>query len=313
MTEGKQNKITALISALRPQQWIKNGFVLAPLVFSGQFKDLRMCVLSGLGFLSFCAVSSATYMFNDLCDRSNDLNHPVKKQRPIASGIISVQLAVFASAILIAAGFALALIVNYRLLAAVTIYAGMNVLYSVALKHVVILDVMVIAAGFVLRILAGSVAVSVMPSHWLVLCTIMISLFLGFTKRRAELTAIEVGEFSSTRTALENYSVPFLDQLIAIVTGATIICYALYTVDECTLQLFGTRAMLLTVPPVMYGIFRYLYLTYHLKHGEDPTEVLIRDLPTIINLIIWLILALLVVVYGEVISGLLSQMISTAK
>jgi len=182
-----------------------------------------------------------------------------------------------------------------------------NIAYSLAVKHWVILDVMAIAAGFVLRILAGSAAIAVVPSHWLVLCTIMISLFLGFTKRRVELAAVtESGSAPRSRIVLKDYSMAFLDQVIAVVTGATIICYALYTVDARTLQVFGTRAMLLTVPSVIYGVFRYLYIIYHLERGQDPTQTLTHDIPTIINLIIWVIISLLVVAYGSQIGRIIS-------
>lgn len=283
---------------MRPQQWVKNTFVWAPLLFSGQFTQLAMCIKTALAFISFCAVSSAIYAINDLCDRREDQQHPVKRLRPIASGAVTPSAAMRVSAVLIVLSLALAWYLSWRVVLVVLLYAVTNVVYSLALKRVPILDVMVIAAGFVLRILGGSVAISVAPSHWLVLCTIMVSMFLGFTKRRAELLA--VGTHSGNpRPVLKYYSIAFLDQVISMVTGATIICYALYTVDVRTLEVFGTRAMLLTVPSVMYGLFRYIYIMYHLEEGEDPTNTLIRDVPTIINVIIWIVISLLIVCYGS--------------
>ena len=192
-----------------------------------------------------------------------------------------------------------AISVSGRVTAIVLLYAAINLIYSLKIKHVAILDVMTIAAGFVLRILAGSAAISVLPSHWLILCTIMISLFLGFTKRRAELIGVTTNcEQNNTRIVLKDYSIAFLDQVIAVVTGATIICYALYTVDARTVETFGNRTMLLTVPSVIYGIFRYIYIIYHLQKGDDPTQALLRDIPTLVNLLIWVAIALLVVTNG---------------
>ena len=172
-------------------------------------------------------------------------------------------------------------------------------MYSLGLKQVAILDVMIIAAGFVLRILGGSVALeNVEPSHWLVLCTIMISLFLGFSKRRTELVSIEQAG-DTTRKVLRYYSLRFLDQTIAMVTAATFICYTLYTVDDHTLKVLGSRAMLITVPSVIYGLFRYIYLIYHKKTADDPATLVCRDVPTLINLVLWVILCYIAVSYGS--------------
>jgi 4-hydroxybenzoate polyprenyltransferase len=193
---------------------------------------------------------------------------------------------------------ALAWYIDFYVAVAVSIYAVTHIAYSLVLKHIVILDVMTIAAGFVLRILGGSISISVAPSHWLVICTIMISLFLGFTKRRAELLGVETQTLNS-RPVLKDYSTTFLDQVIAMVTGATIVCYTLYTVDARTVALFGTRAMLVTVPSVMYGLFRYIYIIYHLEQGDDPCHTLIHDIPTLINLAIWMVASLLVVTHGR--------------
>jgi 4-hydroxybenzoate polyprenyltransferase len=298
MTNNHTNKTLALLTVMRPQQWIKNVFVCAPLLFSGRFRDPAMCFKAALAFIGFCLVSSAIYAINDVCDRTEDRRHPVKKNRPIASGAVGAGLALLFSGILIILGLLLAVYINIFFLLIVLLYIFIHIAYSLILKHVAILDVMTIAGGFVLRILGGSVAIVVSPSHWLVLCTIMISMFLGFTKRRAELTSLDA-DSEYTRLVLRDYSTAFLDQVISIVTAATIVCYALYTVDAHTLEVLGNRGMLLTVPSVMYGLFRYIYLIYHRKKGQDPTDTLIYDIPTICNLIIWLILSLLVVNYGS--------------
>lgn len=298
---AKTENIKTLLELMRPVQWVKNGFVLAPLLFSRQFTHPDKCENTLLALLCFCLVSSAVYAINDICDRQEDRIHPVKKHRPLAAGRLAVSQAVLASILLLAAGLALALSVNTRFLAILSIYILLNIGYSLGLKHLVILDVMIVAAGFVLRILGGSLAIQVPASHWLVLCTILISLFLGFTKRRAELVSLQNNQPHS-RKVLKDYSIAFLDQVIAMVTGATIVCYALYTVDTRTLDEFGSRAMLLTVPLVIYGLFRYIYLIYHLNEGEDPTASLLRDLPTIINLLLWVAVSLLVVQYGRHIS-----------
>ena len=298
MTNNHTNKTLALLTVMRPQQWIKNVFVCAPLLFSGQFRDQAMCFRTALAFIGFCVVSSAIYAINDVCDRREDQQHPVKKNRPIARGTVGVNSALLMSGTLIILGLLLAGYINTLFLAIVLLYILIHIVYSLILKHVAILDVMTIAGGFVLRILGGSVAIAVSPSHWLVLCTIMISMFLGFTKRRAELIALDANS-EYTRLVLKDYSTAFLDQVISIVTAATIVCYALYTVDAHTLEVLGSRGMLLTVPSVIYGLFRYIYLIYHRKKGQDPTITLFCDLPTICNLIIWTIISFLIVNYGS--------------
>ncbi|MCF7958363.1 MAG: UbiA prenyltransferase family protein, partial [Phycisphaerae bacterium] len=212
--------------------------------------------------------------------------------------LISVRQAVVFGSVLAVLSLLPALLVSYHVLALVVIYAIMNLFYSLKLKHVAILDVMTIAAGFVLRILGGSMAITVAPSVWLVLCTIMISLFLGFAKRRAELVGLE-NNSGQTRIVLKDYSRQFLDQVIAMVTAATLICYTLYTVDAHTVELFGSRAMLLTAPSVIYGICRYLYLIYHQQKGGDPVMTVLRDIPSLVNLAIWTAIALLVISYGS--------------
>jgi 4-hydroxybenzoate polyprenyltransferase len=298
MEQGKYNKVFGLLALIRPMHWIKNGFVVVPLLFSQQFIDTNNCLKTLVAFLSFCAASSAIYALNDWCDRKEDSLHPRKKNRPVASGAISSRQAILLSVVLAWVSLPAGWYLGRTFLLLVLLYLVINIAYSLGIKHVAILDVMTIAGGFVLRILAGSVAISVPPSHWLILCTIMISMFLGFAKRRAELISTErAGE--NTRKVLQDYSVAFLDQAIAMVTAITIMCYALYTVDQRTVKEFDTHYMLLTVPSVMYGMFRYIYLIYHRHQGEDPTELVRRDIPTLINLIIWVILSAVVITWGR--------------
>jgi 4-hydroxybenzoate polyprenyltransferase len=299
MAETAGGRIKAYAAVMRPGQWVKNGFVLAPLLFARLYHDPAMCGRALLALASFCAMSSAIYAVNDWCDRGADREHPVKKFRPMARGAMNGTEAAGLIAMLAALSLAAGWTLGSRFLTVVLLYAIINVIYSLGLKHWVILDVMAIAGGFVLRILGGSAAIGAAPSHWLVLCTIMISMFLGFTKRRAELAGRGENGPPESRAVLKDYSVAFLDQAIAMVTGATIICYALYTVDARTLHEFGTRALLLTVPCVMYGMFRYVYLIYHMREGEDPTRALLRDVPTLINLGLWVVISVLVVNYGR--------------
>lgn len=299
MKQNHTGNLVAYLALMRPTHWVKNTFVLAPLLFSREFRDLDQCVKGLMATISFCLISSAVYIFNDLCDRKEDEQHPEKKDRPLASGNISLNNAWILLLILAGIGIAAGVYLKTQFLIVALIYVGINVLYSLGLKHVAILDVMIIAAGFVLRILGGSVALEdVEPSHWLVLCTIMISLFLGFSKRRTELVSIEQAG-DTTRKVLQYYSVRFLDQAIAMVTAATFICYALYTVDEHTLEVLGSRAMLITVPSVIYGLFRYIYLIYHKKATADPAALVIRDVPTLLNLVLWVVLCFIAVSFGN--------------
>jgi len=290
-------KISELLIIIRPYHWIKNTFVFAPLVFSGRFTQIDMCLKATLAFISFCFVSSAVYVINDVCDRAEDRQHPIKKFRPVASGAISAGSAITISAVLFVTSLILAGFLNWSVMLIVLIYFFINIAYSLYIKHIAILDVLTISAGFVLRIIGGGMSIAVVPSYWLILCTVMISIFLGFTKRRVELLAVDIDK-NNSRPVLKDYSITFLDQVIPMVTGATILAYALYTVDEHTLMVLGTRAMLLTLPFVIYGLLRYIYIIYHLKQCADPTENLIRDIPTIINLMLWVVVSLLVVKYG---------------
>ena len=288
----------AVMGVVRPWQWVKNAFVLAPLLFSGEYRDLSSVGEALLAFAAFCGLASGLYALNDVADRKADREHPTKRNRPVASGAVSVGRALAVGLAMAAVGLVLSGLSGRVVLVMGVLYLVLGVMYSLGLKHVVIVDVMVLAGGFVLRILAGAAAIEVPASHWLVLCTIMVALFLGFTKRRAEM-ASEEGTGEHTRPVLAAYSVGYLDQVIAMVTGATIVSYALYTVDEHTVALVGSRAMLLTVPFVIYGLLRYVYLIYHLAWPGDPTRALLRDAWMLADVAAWAAVSAWVVGYGK--------------
>jgi len=286
----------ALLRSLRPAQWVKNAFVLAPLVFAHRLEEPRLLAAAALAFLAFCAASSAVYLVNDLADREQDRQHPVKRLRPIAAGDLPVPAA-WAAALLLGAGAALAATrLDAVFGACLAAYVALNLLYTFSLKHIVILDVMSISAGFVLRVMAGAAAIGVVVSSWLLLCTTFVALFLAFSKRRHELMLL-TDSATQQRRVLEHYSPPFLDQMINVTTASTVICYALYAGAPETAAKLGTPYLIATLPLVLYGIFRFLYLLYQRPGRRNPTEAILADVPFLANLVLW---ALLVValVYG---------------
>ncbi len=268
--------IRELITSMRPVHWSKNLLVFAGLLFAGKATDSTALLHAITAFVSFCLVSSFVYIFNDLKDAAQDRLHPLKKDRPIAAGRIGgVGVGLFAVA-LGCAGLGLGYLLPDSARTVIFAYMLLNILYSIWLKQVVILDVMTIAAGFVLRVLAGTFAIGVETSHWLLICTFLLSLFLGFGKRRNELLVLESGG-ENHRAVLAHYSPYFLDQLISVVTPSTLVCYVLYTVSPETVFKVGGRGLLATAPFVIYGIFRYLYLVHERKQGGDPAVLLVRD------------------------------------
>jgi hypothetical protein len=294
-----RSKPLALLVAMRPREWIKNLLVFAGLLFSGKLDEGAQVFDASVAFAAFCAISSAGYLFNDLRDAVHDRQHPEKRLRPIASGELSVAAVWVSAAALAAIGVAVALIgVSAELAGVVALYGVITAAYSLILKQLVILDVMTIASLFLLRVVAGAVAVEAQASEWLLLCTAMLALFLGFTKRRQEaISAQTIPAASSSREpegrpvipaqggdagaagsrvarpVLEHYSLAFLDQMVAMVTAAAIISYAIYAVNS---PLIGSR-MLATAPSVLYGIFRYLYLIYDRGDTRSTSAILIKD------------------------------------
>lgn len=284
-----------LLKAMRPQQWVKNLLVFAGVLFARHLFDPDRLLIASAAFGIFCLASGSVYIVNDLLDLEQDRNHPDKRMRPLASGRLKVPTAL--------AGGGLVLLVSlgwaFRLCPAfggiVGLYFLQNLLYSKYLKHVVILDVMLIGCGFVLRAVSGAVVVGVEVSSWLVLCTFLLALFLSFSKRRQEIIRLrEAGE--GHRSVLTEYSPQFLDTMIGIVTAVTLMSYALYTMSEQTIQKFHTTHLILTIPFVLYGIFRYLYLMHRQAKGDNPTEVLLRDPAMQVNILLW-VLAVVGIIY----------------
>ncbi len=278
--------IRPLLRALRPVQWVKNVFVLAPMVFAERLGEPAVLGQAAVAFAAFCLASSAVYLFNDLRDLENDRRHPLKRHRPIASGALPVPAAWTAAVALAAGALAAGLGFGVAFTALVAIYLAVNLLYSSGLKHVVILDVMAVASGYVIRVLAGAEAVGVEVSKWLLLCTIFLALFLIFSKRRHELVLL-AGEAAEHRAVLSHYSPAFLDQLINVVTASTVVSYALYAVDADTVAKFGSDRLVYTLPMVLFGVFRYLYLIYQRHEKRNPTETVLRDLPSVVNVLLW--------------------------
>ncbi len=288
------NDLKYLILELRPRHWIKNFFIFAGLFFSRQFFDLALLVRVGLGFILFSLAASSVYIFNDIFDLPQDRKHPAKRLRPLAAGKMNVFIAWIVSLTLAAAALIGAFFLNHKFLTTLVIYMLINLAYTIKIKQVVILDILFIAFGFILRVLAGVALAGVYPSDWLIICAMTLALFLGFTKRRQELVLNQTNG-SVSRNVLSQYSLAFLDQMIAVVTACTVIAYALYTVAAETVARFGTRNLVATVPFVLYGIFRYFYLIHQQGQGEDPTTLVLRDKPTLINLLLWLIVVALII------------------
>jgi 4-hydroxybenzoate polyprenyltransferase len=291
------NPALAALLSLRPRQWVKNLFVFAGLIFSQNlFTPLVWPALAA--FAIFCALSGAIYVFNDLADVEKDRLHPTKRRRPIASGALSapagLALGVLALVGSLVAAYALSL--GFGLVS--TAYAALLTAYSVWLKHVVILDVLTVAAGFVLRAVAGVAAIEVDISGWLVICTILVALFLALGKRRHEYLSLR-GDAAAHRPILAEYSESFLDQMVAVVTASTVTAYALYTMSPDAVTKFHTRWLPLTLPFVLYGIFRYLYLLYRRELGGNPSDLLLSDRALLVNTVLWMV-ALLVIIYGPV-------------
>jgi 4-hydroxybenzoate polyprenyltransferase len=285
-TASPAGLLADLAVSLRPQQWTKNLLVLAGLVFSQGLGRPERVGRALLAFLVFCALSGSMYLINDVLDAERDRRHPQKRHRPVASGRVPAGLAVGVAMALAAGAGVAAFALSPRFGAVGAAYAGLLVAYSLGLKHVVIVDALLIAAGFVLRALAGVVVLDEVFSDWLLLCTILLALFLTFGKRRHELRLLEAGA-ASHRPILSEYSPQFLDQMIAVVTAATLMAYALYTVAPETHARLGTARLPWTVPVVLYGLFRYLYLLYQKELGGNPSEHLLTDRGLLAAVALW--------------------------
>ena len=285
----------AVLVSLRPRQWVKNLFVFGGLIFAQRlFTPSVWPALSA--FAIFCGLSGAMYLLNDVADRDKDRLHPEKRLRPVAAGQLRPGAAIAAAAVLIVLGLAAGTWISPRFALVGLAYVTLLGAYSVWLKHVVIVDVLVVAIGFVLRAVAGALAIDVAISGWLLICTILLALFLALGKRRHEVLALE-GNAARHRPILAEYSAGLLDQMIAVVTASTVTAYALYTMSPETVAKFHTQLLPATLPFVLYGIFRYLYLLYHRRLGGNPSDIVIRDRALLINTCLWLLMVVLII-YG---------------
>ena len=292
-----------LFLSLRPGQWTKNLLVFAGLLFGnasvgrGLF-DGPTIVRATAAFVIFCGLSGVVYLINDISDRDSDRQHPLKSKRPIASGDLSVRTALVAATILAGGALAAASMISRPFLLVAASYLGLLLLYSGPLKHIVIIDVLALAMGFVLRAVAGAVAVDVEISHWLLVCTILLALFMGLAKRRHEIVLLADGA-ASHRPILREYNAYLLDQMIAVVTASTLIAYIFYTISPETQQKFGTPWLGLTIPFPLYGIFRYLYLVHRREGGGSPADMLLNDRPLLACVALWA-LAVALIIYRPI-------------
>jgi 4-hydroxybenzoate polyprenyltransferase len=283
----------ALLVSLRPHQWTKNLVVLAALAFSKHLFDGDAVARAALAFATFCGLSGAVYLVNDLVDLERDRLHPLKRARPIASGALRIPTARAAAAFLLALGLLAAWGLGPGFFACALTYLALNLAYSFVLKDVVILDVLAIAIGFVVRAVAGALAIQVVFSDWLLVCTILLALFLALAKRRHELATLE--DAAGHRQALAEYSPYLLDQMIAVVTASCLTAYAFYTLAPETVEKYRTDRLALTIPIVIYGIFRYLYLVHRKEQGGSPSDVLLTDWPLLVAVALWAAAVVLIV------------------
>jgi 4-hydroxybenzoate polyprenyltransferase len=292
---ASRSTAASLLRSIRPGEWTKNLFVFAGLIFGRKLTDPDAVVLSVAAFLIFCALAGVVYLVNDVADRDRDRQHPRKANRPIASGALLPSTALMAAATLATIGLGAAWWIQPAFGVVATVYVALLGLYSFQLKHVVILDVLTIAIGFVLRVAAGALVIGVPMSHWLLVCTILLALFLGLSKRRHELVLLADGAIGHRRI-LQEYSPYLLDQMIGVVTASTLMAYVFYATSEETAQRFGTSLLGLTIPFPLYGIFRYLYLVHQREGGGSPAEALLTDRPLLICVALWA-LTVVVIIY----------------
>jgi len=277
-----------ILKAMRPRQWVKNVFVFAALVFDRKLLDLDAFLITLGAFFLFCLLASSVYLINDILDRESDLNHPVKKNRPIASGKLPIPIALSVAIVLVLVSLVGAFILSKGFFAISAAYFVLNLFYTKWLKHYPIIDVMVIAACFMLRVAAGVSVIQVQQfSPWLYVVTTLLALYLGFGKRRAELSVLVNDNPQSHRKVLSGYSIDLIDQYITVVSASTVIAYSLYTFSAENVP--DNHAMMLTIPFVLYGIFRYLHLIKMRDQGGEPEEILLKDRPIQVTVVLWAI------------------------
>lgn len=284
---SRHDRSMAWITVLRPRQWVKNAFILAPLMFSGHALEWTAQWHALATLLAFCALASGVYVFNDVIDRDQDRMHPVKCRRPIAAGLISPATALVASLLLVSVAVAACVLVSPQVGVVALTYLALNALYSFRLKRMVIVDVFAISSFFILRLLAGAAAVAVRPSLWLLLCGGLLALYLGFAKRRAEIELLGTGS-ADHRAVLAKYNVAFLDQISIVLLAVTIVSYIMYTVESETAKATGTNTFSYSTVFVLYGVFRYLYLVQK-GNGGNPAETLLTDRALLVNVALWVV------------------------
>ena len=288
-----ENGLKQIRISMRPKQWTKNLILFAALVFSQNLFDGQSFLRVLEAFILFTLLSGSVYIFNDLIDIEKDRLHPKKSQRPLASGKLKPRDAILASVLLGIVGLVFSFLLEIRFGMVALSYLILQLAYTFSLKHIIILDVFCVAAGFVLRVLAGAVVIDVPVSTWLLVCTMLLALFLSFCKRRHELINLE-GEAVNHRKSLREYSAYLLDQMIAVVTASTLISYSLYTMSAETVQKFGTKNLKYTIPLVLFGIFRYLYLIHQKDEGGNPENIILKDKPMILNICLYVLTVALV-------------------
>ncbi len=275
-----------IAQSMRPQQWTKNLLLFAAILFAGKANDQEAVGEVLVGFAAFCLLSGATYLLNDSLDAAQDRQHPEKRHRPIAAGRIPVYEGILLAVLFGLLGIVMSYFIAWGFFVIAVLYLVLTTAYSLWLKHIVILDVLAVSLGYVLRAVAGAAAISVEISPWLIICTLLLTLFIALAKRRGELVQLEA-EAINHRKILEHYSPQLLDQMIAVVTASTVVAYCLYTVDDRTLQVVGTHNLVYTVPLVIYGIFRYLYLMHEKKLGDHPDQLLLTDGPLLVTVALY--------------------------
>jgi 4-hydroxybenzoate polyprenyltransferase len=287
------------LALLRPKQWVKNLFVLAPLIFAKELFNAGPASLALRALVAFCLTASAVYILNDIFDVKADRAHPVKKFRPIAAGVLTVPQSLFLLLLLLVAASFVVAGMDTRFLILLGGYLVMNLVYSVKLKEVLLLDVFIVAAGFMLRVLCGAYAINVQVSSWIVLCSLFISLFLGFAKRRGELMLMQETGTTPERKVLTMYRVDFIDQMITIAAAGAVISYAMYSVAPRTTEIFGTDKLIYTTVFVIYGVFRYLYLIHTTPATENPTNAVTSDPGIVLTTTLWIISCIVLIYYGR--------------
>lgn len=287
----KKLNFKALLLLMRPKQWTKNLFVFGAIMFSGNFSDERLILANLFVFVMFCLTSSSVYVFNDIVDADKDRKHPVKKYRPIASGKVSKIQGIIFDIILFIIIITFTSRFDVKILILLITYVVMNIFYSFILKNVVIIDVMIITAGFVIRLISGGIATHVELSPWIILCTILLALFIALNKRKSEIISMKENR-TKTRKILEEYSVELIDKMLTIVTPSILMAYCLYTFNS-----IQNKSMMLTIPFVLYGIFRYEYLMKKANIGGKPEDIFTKDKPFLINIVCWFLVVIIVIYF----------------